>query len=164
MINLPHSELPPSIMKIDPGYSPDAVRTELPPNTCPRPTSLYALKHYRASDYEYWSQHALTQAELKVIKKSQVDGKPRVVNVNFDKSRDDMLRVGVWNKLDDPSKYQRRHVLIASLRRAALDRVCQICSYMLEHSCPLSNTTGIKHCDKCCDEVKSKVKHSSKKK
>ena len=69
-----------------------------------------------------------------------------------------MLRVGYWDSLKDPLEYQRRHLVIASLRRAAPGRVCQKCSYMLQHSCPLSNTTGSKHCATCCEDVKSKVK------
>ena len=160
MVNLPHSKLPPSspnTRRRGVAYCPDAFRTELPLNTCPRPSSLYALKHFKSSDYEYWSKVTLSQAELKILKKSRDDGKPRVVNVNADPCRDDMLRVGVWDKLEDPTEYQRRHILIASLRRAAPDRVCQMCSYVLQHSCTLSNHTGIMHCAKCCDDVKLKV-------
>ena len=160
-ISSPHSELPPHLMKTGHGYGgPCQVSTELPPGTCPRPSTLYGLKHFSNGDYDFWSEQSLNQTEVKALKKSQVDGKPRVVNVNADKHRDDMLRVGIWTKLDDPSEHQRRHVLIASLRRSAPDRVCQVCSYMLQHSC--SKHTGTKHCTTCCDEVKSKVKKSSR--
>ena len=91
--------------------------------------------------------------ELKVLNKSRKDGKPRVVNINVDNRRDDMLRVGVWNKLDDPSKYQQRHILIASLCRAAPNRACQMCSYILQHSCSYKHTS-IVHCANCCNDVK----------
>ena len=154
----PHDELPPHLRKTGHGYCSAQVRTELPPNTCSRPSTLYCLKHSSSGDYDFWSKHALTEAERNILEKSQIDRKPRIVNVNADKLRDDMLRVGVWSKLDDPSEYQRRHVLIASLRRAAPGRVCQACSYMLQHSCPLSNTTGSKHCATCCEDVNPKVK------
>ena len=153
-----HSELPPDLRKSGHGYTPDSVRTQLPPGTCPRPSALYALDHSDNMDYSYWSKQALTQAEAEVLKKSSIDGKPRVINVNVDKGRDDMLRVGVWNKLGDPSDYQRRHILIASLRRAAPGRVCQVCHYMLRHTCPLSKLTGLPHCATCCDGVNSKKK------
>lgn len=84
-----------------------------------------------------------------------------MVNIVVDVCRDDMLRVGIWDKLDDPSSYQQRHILIASLRRSAPDRVCQMCSYMIQHSCPLSTNT--KHCAKCCDDIKLKTKPYLKK-
>jgi len=61
--------------------------------------------------------------------KSQTDGKPRIVNINPDERCDDMLRVGYWDTLKDPLEYQRRHLVIASLRRAAPGRVCEVCSY-----------------------------------
>ena len=163
-ISAPHSELPPHLRKLGHGYCPHSVRTQLPPDTCPRPSDIYALTHSSHGDYDYWSKHASTEAELRVLKKSQTDGKPRVVNVNVDKDRDDMLRVGVWTKLPDPSDYQRRHVLIASLRRVAPDRVCQVCFYMLQHSCPLAKHTATKHCATCCEDVEPKVKNIFKKK
>ena len=106
----------------------------------------------------------MSPAELKIFKKSRADGKPRVVNVNVDQRRDDMLRVGAWDKLDDPTEYQNRNILIASLRRAAPDPVCQMCSYVLQHSCTLSDHTGIKHCAKCCVDVKLKVKNKKNEK
>ena len=80
-----------------------------------------------------------------------------VVNINVDARRDDMLLVGVWDKLDDPSKYLQCHILIASLSRAAPDRVCQMCSYILQHSCSLYKNTGIVHCINCCNDVKQNL-------
>ena len=91
----PDSDLPPRLWKTGHGYCGAQVRVNLPPNTCPRPTDLYALKHNSHGDYDFWSKHALTEAELNILKRSQIDGKPRVVNVNANKHRDDMLRVGV---------------------------------------------------------------------
>ena len=60
VINTSHTLLPPGPST----YSKDTVRIELPHNTCPRPSSLYALKHSR-TDYDYWWKHVLSQAELK---------------------------------------------------------------------------------------------------
>ena len=80
-----------------------------------------------------------------------------VVNINVAARRDDMLRVGVWDKLDDPSKYLQRHIHIASLRRAAPNRMCQMCSYILQHSCSLYKNTGMVHCINCCNDVKQNL-------
>ena len=155
----------PEIEKYGGGYS-SAPRTNMPPGTCPRPTSLYSIGHnlsdthdsYRTKltldSYNFWSQYAKS-SEGNIIRMSCIDGKPRVVNVDVEDGKDDMLRVGDWTKLEDPTSHQARHVLIASLRRAAPDRVCQACSYMLQHSCPLPTNT--KHCAQCCDDVKLKT-------
>ena len=127
----------------------------MPPGTCPRPSSLYslALCSIDSGDFDFWSQYAKS-SEGNILNKSRVDGKPRVVNVDVEDGKDDMLRVGVWTKLADPHEHQARHVLLASLRRAAPDRVCKVCSYNLQHNCALSTHT--RHCDKCCDDVKLK--------
>ena len=160
--------MPPISSKVEEyagGYD-SAPRTNMPPGTCPRPTSLYSIGHnlsdahdeYRTKltldSYNFWSQYAKS-SEGNIIRMSCIDGKPRVVNVDVEDGKDDMLRVGDWTKLEDPTSHQARHVLIASLRRAAPDRVCQACSYMLQHSCPLPTNT--KHCAQCCDDVKLKT-------
>ena len=136
----------------------------------------HTLKHSSSANYyDLWSKQALTQAEVKTIKKSQVDAKPRIVNLNADKGRHNMLRVGVWTNLDDPMEHQIRHIVAAEGRIARPEHVCEVCSYLLhttfsmtamrhvQHSCPLSNTTGIKHCAMCCEEVSAKVKKRSSK-
>ena len=71
LVNMRHSLPPPST-----AYCPAAVRSELPHNTCPRPSSLYSLQHSRTIDYDYWSKQVLSQAERKVLNKSRKDRKP----------------------------------------------------------------------------------------
>ena len=136
-------------------------RTDIPPGTCPRPSSLYNLNHSDPDDYKFWSQFVIS-SESQLLTKSQRDGKPRVINVEIEDGKNDMLRIGVWDSLPDADDYSDRHVHLATLRRAAPDRVCQACYYMIQHSCPLS--TVQKHCVSCCDNLKLWVKASDRRK
>ena len=136
-------------------------RTDIPPGTCPRPSSLYNLNHSDPDDYKFWSQFVIS-SESQLLTKSQRDGKPRVINVEIEDGKNDMLRIGIWDSLPDADDYSDRHVHLATLRRAAPDRVCQACYYMIQHSCPLS--TVQKHCVSCCDNLKLWVKASDRRK
>ena len=133
----------------------------MPPETCPGPSSLYNLNHNDLADYKFWSQFAESSERI-LLNKSQQDGKPRVINVNDEDGKDDMLRVGVWTTLPDACEYSDRHVHLATLRRAAPDRICEACYYMIQHSCPLS--TVQKHCASCCDNLKLWVRASDRRK
>ena len=62
-----------------------------------------------------------------------------------------MLRVGIWHELEDPAGHEVRHVVLANLRKAAPDRVCQLCLYQLSHTCSLTDFGAMKHCQECCD-------------
>ena len=138
-------------------------KTNIPPapGTCSRPSSLYNLNHADPDDYKFWSQF-VSSSESQLLTKSQRDGKPRVINVKVVDGKNDMLRIGVWTSLPDASDYSDRHVHLATLRRAAPDRVCQACYYMVQHSCPLS--TVQKHCASCCDNLKLWAKASDRRK
>ena len=72
----------------------------------------------------------LSQAEPKVLNKSWKDGKPRVVNINVDARRDDMLRVGVWDKLDDPSNIQVPTLEIWANLQIALNMLIRCLGHM----------------------------------
>ena len=122
------------------------MRTPIPPGICPKPhSSLYAIVQRGESFGEaldYWEEYA----EKIPFDRTLEDDKPRVVNLagGSHEVYCDMLRIGNWDKLDNPSDHQARHVLLANIRRTAPDRFCESCSYEIQHSCPLS--TVQKHC------------------
>ena len=140
-------------------FNPQAIRTPIPPGICPKPhSSLYAIVE-RDDSYDealdYWEKYA----EERPFNRTLEDNKPRVVNLTgaIHEAQCDMLRIGDWDQLEDPSGHQARHVLLANIRRTAPDRVCGLCSYFLitNHDCSLSiKNTIAKHCDSCCQKLK----------
>ena len=50
---------------------------------------------------EDWVENCLNEKEGQTVKRSTIDGKPRVVNLDGP----DMLRVGDWGRLEDPYKH-----------------------------------------------------------
>ena len=62
------------------------------------------------------------------------DGKPRVTNV--DAATKGMIKVGTWDKLEDPVDHEERHIALAKIRKADPHRICQTCDYLLAHKCP----------------------------
>ena len=150
-------------------FDPQAMRTPIPPGICPKPSSLYAIvQHGESFDeaLDYWENMKLWEkyAEKIPFDRTLEDDKPRVVNLagGSHDAHCDMLRIGNWDKLDDPSSHQARHVLLANIRRTDPDRFCESCSYEIQHSCPLS--TVQKHCVLCCDTLKLWVKASERRK
>ena len=145
-----------------------AIRTAIPPGICPKShSSLYAIggcggrllqdDAYDAA-LEYWGKYA----EEKPFKLNDIDGKPRILNLvrGCHEDSSDMLRLGDWYNLDDPKSHQARHVLLALIRREAPDRACGICAYNLvnnhQHNCSLLIKDSVsKHCDECCQKLKS---------
>ena len=94
---------------------------------------------------EDWVENCLNEKEGQTVKRSTIDGKPRVVNLDGP----DMLRVGDWGRLEDPYKHQVRHMHLAKIRRAEPDRACEFCSYLLGHKCDLY-APAVSHCGECC--------------
>ena len=87
----------------------------------------------------------------KIIQQSVRDGKPRITNT-FNGVSSNMARVGNWDHLDDPLDHEARHAVLANLRKADPDRVCQLCSYLLRHKCVLTDDYGVlQHCKDCCN-------------
>merc|ERR1712110_343499 len=86
----------------------------------------------------------------KVIQQSIRDGKPRITNIQYGCSSN-KVRVGIWDHLDDPADHETRHAVLADLRKADPDRVCQLCSYLLRHKCSLTDFGAPLHCKDCCN-------------
>ena len=92
-----------------------------------------------------WLDNCFNEKEGETIKRSTIDGQPRVVNLDGP----DMLRVGDWGRLEDPYRHQYRHMHLAKIRRAEPDRVCHFCGYLLGHKCDLYSP-AVTHCADCC--------------
>ena len=116
----------------------------------PQHATLYAI--LEEDGYDYWGKEG---AEGKPLKLSREDKKPRVINLIGDKNGpNNMLRVGDWDKLEDPEGHQLRHILLAKIRRDSPDRVCQLCSYNLSASHHCSSSSKKTHCEECCEKAK----------
>jgi len=111
------------------------------------PSKLPILTYRDPNAIHYWSQSA--EYGGLVINQSNRDGKPRITNIS-EGHLSRKLRVGVWSHLDDPAGHEARHVVLANLRKAAPDRVCQLCSYNLLHNCSLTDFGATQHCSECC--------------
>ena len=87
----------------------------------------------------------------KIIYQSVMDGKPRVTNITDGRSHL-KAKVGVWDHLDDQAlaDHEARHSILADLRRRDPDRVCPLCSYLLRHTCSLTELGAMQHCKECC--------------
>jgi len=120
------------------------------------PSKLPILAYRDPYATHYWSQSAEYGGHI--INQSDRDGKPRITNVS-DGHLSRKLRVGVWSQLDDPAGHEARHVVLANLRKAAPDRVCQLCSYNLLHNCSLTDFGATQHCKECCS-VANKLQKS----
>ena len=92
-----------------------------------------------------WLDNCFNEKEGETIKRSTIDGQPRVVNLDGP----DMLRVGDWGRLEDPYRHQYRHMHLAKIRRAEPDRVFHFCGYLLGHKCDLYSP-AVTHCADCC--------------
>ncbi len=103
----------------DPKVKPYSIKSRMPftPfNTVIRPRIIGP-----SGGYDHWRKYA----EGKPIDQSQIDGVHRVVNLTGGNLHDgDMLRVGDWTVLEDPTNHQARQVILANIRRAAPDRAC----------------------------------------
>jgi len=111
------------------------------------PSKLPILAYRDPNALNYWSQAA--EYGGLIINQSDRDGKPRITNIS-EGHLSRKLRVGVWSHLDDPAGHEARHVVLANLRKAAPDRVCQLCSYNLLHNCSLTDFGATQHCSECC--------------
>jgi len=154
----PTPEMKPSLVKSKLPFTP--FDTTMPSGISgPHPARLYTIldgdRSGPCGGYDYWSEWA----EGKPLKLSRVDGEPRVVNLTGGTHHyGDMLRVGDWRHLADPTEHQARHIILANLRRAAPDRVCLLCSYNMasKHECrlPSRDKRILKtHCKDCCQEI-----------
>ena len=95
----------------------------------------------------YWTSVQAAEHNGRILDQCDRDGKPRITNIKDGR----MLRVGIWHELEDPAGHEVRHVVLANLRKAAPDRVCQLCLYQLSHTCSLTDFGAMKHCQECCD-------------
>ena len=136
-------------------YRPQDLSTYIPPGGIfgPNHAYLYAIiKDQNYDRYDYWGKNG---AEGKPLKLSRIDRKPRIVNLTGSlHTPNDMLRVGDWDKLEDPEGHQLRHILLAKIRRDSPDRVCQLCSYNLSASHHCSSSSKKTHCEECCKKAK----------
>ena len=97
----------------------------------------------------YWTSVQAAEHNGRILDQCDTDGKPRSTN-NKDGR---MLRAGLWHNIEDPAGHEVRHVVLANLRKAAPDRVCQLCLYQLSHTCSLSDFGVMKHCQECCNKA-----------
>jgi len=85
----------------------------------------------------------------KIIQQIIRDKKPRITNIS-DGISSNKVRVGVWDPHDEAND-EARHAVLADLRKADPDRVCQLCSYLLCHKCSLTDNFAVmQHCKDCC--------------